>query len=166
MELGRKENSIRGQRTGSNTTSSSNRSWASVVSGNQKTDIKMRFYPTSQKEKEVVMPPRENVGKWSAALVGYFFDKKLNFNYIRNGAFYLWKNKGLKEVIPTDDGFYIFMFDLKDNSDFVFENGPYHMGGSWLVLKKWHRMMKLSKEQLDRVPVWVKLYNVSFRVLG
>ena len=96
MEEGSKENSLGGQRRGSNTTSSSNRSWASVASGNQKADIKMRFYPTSQKEKEVVLPPRENVGKWSATLVGYFFDKKLNFNYVRKWSFLFMEEQGLE----------------------------------------------------------------------
>ena len=107
---------------------SSGRSWASVASASQRSDIKMRYFPSSHRE--VVLPPRENVDKWNACLVGYMFDRKLDFNFVKNRAFFLWKNKGLKEVTANEEGFFVFMFDSKFNAECVFEGGPYHLGGS------------------------------------
>ena len=59
---------------------SSGRSWASVVSASQRSDIKMRYFPSSHGE--VVLPPRENVDKWNACLVGYMFDRNIDFNFV------------------------------------------------------------------------------------
>lgn len=41
------------------------------------------------------------------------------------------------------------MFDTIDSSTVVLEDGPWFIGGHFIVLKKWHSMMKLSKDQLE-----------------
>lgn len=92
--------------------------------------------------------------------MGHFLDRNLNFNYVKNYAFNLWKNKGLRQVLSTSIGFIFFMFDNLDSSSAVLEEGPWFFGGHFLVLKKWHNMMKLTKEQLDKIPIWIKLFNV------
>ncbi|XP_028095113.1 uncharacterized protein LOC114295119 [Camellia sinensis] len=45
-------------------------------------------------------------------------------------------------------------------SNDVLERGPWYVGGFLLILKQWHRMMKLSKEDKKTIPVWVKFYNI------
>ncbi|KAL7218645.1 hypothetical protein ACSBR2_011831 [Camellia fascicularis] len=42
----------------------------------------------------------------------------------------------------------------------ILEGGPWYVSGFLLILKQWHRMMKLSKEDKSTIPVWVKFYNV------
>ncbi|XP_028090815.1 uncharacterized protein LOC114291026 [Camellia sinensis] len=109
----------------------------------------------------VELPPRnEGLGKWESCLVGYFLDKKLPFNYIRNSTFNQWKNMGLKEVQANGDGFMFFIFDDMDACGRVLEEGPWYMGNQLLLLKKWKRMMRLTKEHVSQIPVWIKLFNV------
>lgn len=79
---------------------------------------------------------------------------------MRNYAFNFWKNKGLREVLSTTTGFIFFLFDCVESSTNVVEDGPWFFGGHFLVLKKWHNMMKLSKERLDRILIWIKLFNI------
>lgn len=53
------------------------------------------------------------------------------------------------------------MFENRDCCTNVLEGGPsYGGGGGLLILKQWHRMMKLSKEDKKSIPVWVKFYNI------
>ncbi|XP_028059832.1 uncharacterized protein LOC114263483 [Camellia sinensis] len=62
--------------------------------------------------------------------------------------------------MKNDDGFVFFMFENRDCCIDVLEGGPWYVGGFLLILKQWHRMMKLSKEDKKTIPVWVKFYNV------
>lgn len=92
--------------------------------------------------------------------MGHFLAKNMNIAYIRAQASNLWKNKGLKSMLSTANGFVFFMFDTIDSSTAVLEDGPWFISGHFIVLKKWHSMMKLSKDQLDKIPIWVKLFSV------
>ncbi|XP_028123740.1 uncharacterized protein LOC114320860 [Camellia sinensis] len=110
----------------------------------------------------VILPPRPNpLEKWDSCLVGYFIDKGVAFNYIRNSAFSLWKNKGHKEVLTNEEGFIFFIFESPNYCSEVLEGGPSYIGGFHLILKKWSRMMRLTKDKIQKVPVWVKFFNVS-----
>ncbi|XP_028066232.1 uncharacterized protein LOC114269176 [Camellia sinensis] len=66
---------------------------------------------------------------------------------------------GLKEVQANGEGF-MFFFENSDSCSKVLEGGPWYIGNQLLILKKWKRMMRLTKEQVSQIPVWVKLFNV------
>ncbi|CAL5357362.1 unnamed protein product [Camellia sinensis] len=90
-----------------------------------------------------------------------------DFSYGLTGfCFNVRKNKDLKSVLSTSNGFVFFMFDTIDSSTAVVKDGPWFIGGYFIVLKKWHSMMKLSKDQLDKIPIWVKLFNVLMEYWG
>ncbi|XP_028063035.1 uncharacterized protein LOC114266353 [Camellia sinensis] len=107
------------------------------------------------------MPTRSDpLEKWGTCLVGYFVDKGVGYNYLRNSAFGVWKTKGQKEVLTNGDGFMFLIFDTPDSCREVLEGGPWYIGGYLLILKQWKRMMKLAKEKSTKIPVWVKFFNI------
>ncbi|XP_028068089.1 uncharacterized protein LOC114270719 [Camellia sinensis] len=107
------------------------------------------------------MPARPDpLEKLDSCLVGYFIDKGVGYNYLRNSAFGMWKAKGLKEVLTNGDGFMFFIFDTPECCRDVLEGGPWYIGDYLLILKQWKRMMKLAKEKSTKIPVWVKFFNV------
>ncbi|KAL7234461.1 hypothetical protein ACSBR1_017962 [Camellia fascicularis] len=139
------------------------RSWANITVASTRSNIKLRYIPPSTFEDSVVvhMPSRTDpLEKWDSCLVGYFVDKGVGYNYLRNSAFGLWKSKGLKEVLTNGDGFMFFIFDTPDSCREVLEGGPWYIGGYLLILKQWKRMMKLSKDKSTKIPVWVKFFNI------
>ncbi|XP_028069052.1 uncharacterized protein LOC114271647 [Camellia sinensis] len=79
---------------------------------------------------------------------------------MRNSAFNLWKNKGLKEVLANGEGFIFFIFESPTCCSEVLKRGPWYIGVFYLILKKWTRMMRLTKDKIQKVPVWVKFFNV------
>ena len=124
---------------------------------------KLRDIPPTLIDDAVVvnMPRRSDpLEKWDTCLVGYFIDKGVGYNYLRNSAFGLWKNKGLKEVLTNGDGFMFFIFYSPDCCREVLEEGPWYIGGYLLILKQWKRMMKLAKEKSTKIPIWVKFFNI------
>ena len=68
------------------------KSWASVVASNQRSSVKLRYFPHSSSDSTIVvdLPRRESVERWEACLVGHFLGRNLNFNYVKNFAFNLW----------------------------------------------------------------------------
>ncbi|KAL7185619.1 hypothetical protein ACSBR2_027544 [Camellia fascicularis] len=114
------------------------KTWADVATMPSRSPIKLKYIPLppSDDPNIVELPHRnEGLGKWESCLVGYFLDKKLPFNYIRNSAFNQWKNMGLKEVQANGDGFMFFIFDNMDACGRVLEGGPWYIGLSGISSK-------------------------------
>lgn len=138
------------------------RTWANVASAPSRSEVKLHFIPPSCSSDLIVveMPVPSPLAKWEACLVGYFLGRSLPFNLIKNNAFNVWQKLGLLEVLVNDEGFIFFIFENQDSCIRVIEGGPWYIGGILLILKKWHRMMKLTKEEQGTIPVWVKFYNI------
>ncbi|KAF5933090.1 hypothetical protein HYC85_029261 [Camellia sinensis] len=62
----------------------------------------------------------------------------------------LWKKKGLKEVLANGEGFIFFIFESPSCCSEVLEGGPWYIGGFHLILKQWTRMMKLTKDKIQK----------------
>ncbi|KAL7238204.1 hypothetical protein ACSBR2_004325 [Camellia fascicularis] len=139
------------------------KSWAEVTKASNRSNVPLKYVPPTCNEDviSVELPPRPNpLEKWDSCLVGYFIGKGVNFNYMKNSAFGLWKNSGLKEVLANGEGFIFFIFDSPECCIEVLQGGPWYIGGFNIILKKWTRMMKLSKDKVTKVPVWVRFYNI------
>lgn len=139
------------------------KSWAEVANMPSRSLIKLKYIPPlpSENPNVVELPPRSgDLGRWETCLVGYFLDKKLPYNYVKNSVSNQWKNMGLNDVSANGEGFMFFFFDNADACASVLEGGPQYVGNQLLLLKKWKRMMKLTKEYVAQIPVWLKLFNV------
>ena len=97
---------------------------------------------------------------WKSTLVGLFVGQKLPYPVVNSIAKRIWSSYGLSEVLSSDNGFFIFNFDSVDHATNVLERAPWHMANKPLVLKHGQPNMQFLKDDLARVPVWVRLYNV------
>ncbi|GKF03817.1 zinc knuckle CX2CX4HX4C containing protein, partial [Tanacetum coccineum] len=112
--------------------------------------------------------PRKVVKKVSTrfehALYGYFIGKRMVFPvveyYVRNN----WAKYGLKRIMMNSKGFFFFKFDSWDGLEAVLEGGPWLIRKSLIILKKWSMDTRLLKEELTRIPIWVKLHDVLIQV--
>nr|GEW56557.1 zinc knuckle CX2CX4HX4C [Tanacetum cinerariifolium] len=60
--------------------------------------------------------------------------------------------------------FFFFKFDLRAGLEAVLEGGPWLIRNSSIILKKWSMDTRLLKEELTRIPIWVKLHDVPLQV--
>jgi hypothetical protein len=97
---------------------------------------------------------------WKSTLVGHFVGQKLPYPVVNSIANRIWISYGLSEVLSSDNSFFIFNFDSVDHATNVLERAPWNMANRPLVLKRWQPNMQFLKDDLARVPVWVRLYNV------
>ncbi|GKD06471.1 MAK10-like protein [Tanacetum coccineum] len=62
--------------------------------------------------------------------------------------------------MKTDDGIYLFKFSTKSGMEQVLERGPWIIRNSPLILSKWTPNVCLKKGKVNKLPLWVKMYNV------
>ncbi|GJX39062.1 zinc knuckle CX2CX4HX4C containing protein [Tanacetum coccineum] len=67
---------------------------------------------------------------------------------------------GLQKVM-MNNGLFLIRFESKQGWDDLSEDGPYMIRSVPIILKKWSPDVNLSKEDLMKVSVWVKLHNVA-----
>lgn len=77
-------------------------------------------------------------------------------------AFKVCESFGLLDVKVHDKGFFFFIFGNEADWDIVIAKGPWLFANRPLVLKKWRFGMKLSKDAINKILVWVNFYNVLF----
>nr|GEV35973.1 zinc knuckle CX2CX4HX4C [Tanacetum cinerariifolium] len=112
--------------------------------------------------------PRKVVEKVSTrlehTLYGYFIGKRLAFPVVDHYARNNWAKHGLKRIMTNTKGFFFFKFDSRAGLEAVLESGPWLIRKSPIILKKWSMDTRLLKEELTRIPIWVKLHDVPIQV--
>ncbi|GKD43307.1 zinc knuckle CX2CX4HX4C containing protein [Tanacetum coccineum] len=80
--------------------------------------------------------------------------------YARNN----WAKHGLKRIMMNTKCLFFFKFDLRAGLEAVLEGSPWLICNSPITLKKWSMDTRLLKEELTRIPIWVKLDDVPLQV--
>ncbi|CAI9264419.1 unnamed protein product [Lactuca saligna] len=97
---------------------------------------------------------------FKTTLYGYFIDKHINFFNVNKFAHNMWKKYGLEEVMVNDEGIYFFRFSSEQGLLSVLEGGVWMIFDSALIIRRWTTGVSSVKDQHDKIPVWVKIYNV------
>lgn len=53
-------------------------------------------------------------------------------------------------------------FDLEEGKNDVFQGGMYHSDNKPFSVKAWSDDMEFTKEELQMVPIWIKLYGLEY----
>jgi hypothetical protein len=104
--------------------------------------------------------------KFEFTLYGYFIGKRIAFPVVEYFVRNNWAKHGLKRVMMNDNGFFFFKFDSQAGLDAILEEGPWMIKNSPIILKKWTMDTSLKKEELTRIPIWVKLHDVPLQVFS
>ena len=128
----------------------------------------LHFEPPTITDGRITVAPLRDVFDdgcelWKSTLVGHFVGQKLPYPVVNLIAKRIWGSYGLSEVLSLKNGFYLFNFDSADRATNVLERAPWHMANRPLVLKRWQPNIQFLKDDLVRVPIWVRLYNVPLK---
>ncbi|GKD47449.1 hypothetical protein Tco_1272094 [Tanacetum coccineum] len=98
--------------------------------------------------------------RFANSLVGFFVGKIVAFNLVENYMKNTWAKFGFQKVIKEEDGFFFFKFATLKWLEQVIEQGPWLIRSSPLILNKWTPNLVLKKDEVTKVPVWVKMHKV------
>ncbi|KAL2938700.1 FERM domain-containing protein 5 [Bienertia sinuspersici] len=77
----------------------------------------------------------------------------------------IWKEHGVDKIITIDRGTFLIRFNTMEQRDKILTMGRVFFDYKPVVLKPWHVDMELNKEDIQRIPIWVKL-NLHFKYWG
>ncbi|GJW52913.1 zinc knuckle CX2CX4HX4C containing protein [Tanacetum coccineum] len=101
----------------------------------------------------------ETSAQFSNTLYDYFVGKRLAFPMVENYVKNAWAKYGFERDILRD-GFFIFKFSSHDGMTKVLENGHWLIQMVPTILNVWSANIRLKKEEIKIVLVWVKIHNV------
>ena len=93
-------------------------------------------------------------------LLGILLVRPLNSPIVQNYVTNTRAKFGLKKLMKNDAGVYLFKFDSKDGMDRFLQSGPWLIRKSPLILNIWTPKVSLTKNEVTKVRVWIKLNNV------
>ncbi|GJV98058.1 retrovirus-related pol polyprotein from transposon TNT 1-94 [Tanacetum coccineum] len=144
-------------------------SFVKVVSGSSdvRQNPKVKFKAITNSEKvehsDFVLPVaavKAVKHKFENSLVGFFVGKKVAFPLVKNYVTNTWAKFGFEKVMSDDDGLFYFKFASSNGLEQVLEQGPWLIRNIPLILTKWSPNISLSKDEVTRVPIWVKFHKV------
>ena len=96
-------------------------------------------------------------------LYGYFLGQRLAFPVVEYFAKNNWAKHGLKRIMMNNKGFFFFKFESRAGLDAVLEGGPWLIRKTPIILKTWTVGTRLLKEEMSRIPIWVKFHDVPIQ---
>lgn len=60
----------------------------------------------------------------------------------------------------NDSGFFFFRFSKENAIRKVIESGPWLIASNPMILQQWRPQMRLEKEQLSTLPIWVQFRSI------
>ncbi|KAF5766700.1 hypothetical protein HanXRQr2_Chr15g0718541 [Helianthus annuus] len=112
---------------------------------------------------DVVIPlssVQQVIDRYANTLFGYFLGKRLAFPVVDYFAKNNWAKYGLSRLMMNANGFFFFKFTSKEGMNLMLEDGPWLIRSVPIILKEWSPSIKMEKEDIKVVPVWVKMHDV------
>nr|GEU49763.1 hypothetical protein [Tanacetum cinerariifolium] len=97
--------------------------------------------------------------RFTNTLYGYFIGDRLSFPLVENYVKNTWAKYGLKRI-QLHKEFFLFQFNTREGMESVLENGPWLVRRVPLIFNEWTPNTILKKDEIKRVPIWVKMHHV------
>ncbi|GKC66712.1 zinc knuckle CX2CX4HX4C containing protein [Tanacetum coccineum] len=101
--------------------------------------------------------------RFEHTLYGNFIGKRFSFSVVEYYARNNWGKHRLTIIMMNNKGFF-FKFDSRAGLEALLEGGIWMIRKTPIILKKWSMGTNLLKEELTRIPIWVKLHDVPIQV--
>ncbi|XP_021975506.1 uncharacterized protein LOC110870633 [Helianthus annuus] len=143
-------------------------SYAEKLASTQPTQkVNFRFLENSKAvegvEADVTIPiasVKQVQDRFQNVLFGYFLGKRLAFPVVDYFVSHRWDKYGLQKCMMNGKGFFFFKFTTKEGMEQVLQDGPWLIRNIPIFLKHWSPNTELKKEELKKIPVWVKMHDV------
>lgn len=69
--------------------------------------------------------------------------------------------KGSFQIFSRENGFYLIKFLLLEDLNKVVDEGPWMFEGKPMIIKKWEVNLKLDRDLLISLPIWVRMPHLN-----
>ena len=132
-------------------------------------DQSLQYFPPQKSEGGVrVSLPAEVFDEgellWKNAIVAQFVGRIPNFSYFQKMVNLLWGDEGEVDIRPAGHNLFLLQFSNPILRDRVLENGPWHIQGKPLIVRKWEPRMKSLEFNMAKLPIWIQLGNIPLEL--
>ncbi|XP_060182880.1 uncharacterized protein LOC132612810 [Lycium barbarum] len=75
----------------------------------------------------------------------------------------IWGKKGINKVVLMKNGIMLVRFDSEEGRNDAVQGGFYHFDNKPFIVKAWTPDMEFTREELQSVPIWIKLPGLEFK---
>ena len=94
---------------------------------------------------------------WENALILKIMGRPHTLNYLLYRLRLKWQLLGQWQLTDLDDGYFVVRFQRVEDLEFVLTGGPWVIANQYLVVQKWRPNFVPGEEEIQRMPVWVRL---------
>ncbi|XP_021996267.1 uncharacterized protein LOC110893468 [Helianthus annuus] len=135
----------------------------SVLSQEKKVNFRTLTCSSQHEGCDVVLP-KESVRvvqeKMSNTLYGYFLGDRVAYPVVDYFVKNNWKRFGLQKTMMNANGFFFFKFTDQKGMRDALASGPWIIRSQPLLLHEWTPTIKLEKQEVKKIQVWVKIHDV------
>ncbi|KAK4371170.1 hypothetical protein RND71_010645 [Anisodus tanguticus] len=142
------------------THNSSINSWNKIVSS-----------PSSVEELDISGTVRDGMNEdeiayWRTSVVCYLLGSNPPQSVMEGFFNRIWKRKGVDKISQINRGVFLVRFHQEEDRDEVVEEGVQIFDKKPIVVKQWKPDVDVSKETVDKVPVWIRLVGLEVKYWG
>ncbi|XP_060201887.1 uncharacterized protein LOC132630314 [Lycium barbarum] len=75
----------------------------------------------------------------------------------------MWGKIGINKVAMMKNGIILIRFDSEEGKNEAVQAGVYHFDNKPFIVKAWSPDMEFTREELQSVPIWIKLPGLDFK---
>ncbi|GKC16259.1 RNA-directed DNA polymerase, eukaryota, reverse transcriptase zinc-binding domain protein [Tanacetum coccineum] len=141
---------------------------SALTGGSVSGDNKLKFVPgyVNNEGREVAKtdPVLENGStKWNMTVIGHLVGYQMSYREIMGNLRRMWRPYEFDDIIMNNSGLYFCKFKSHDGMQTVIENGPWLVDNKPFFVQKWEPGLCMSKPELTKAPLWVKIFNVPLK---
>ncbi|GAA0148042.1 hypothetical protein LIER_36639 [Lithospermum erythrorhizon] len=130
--------------------------------------MKLTFIPSETVEGKLVVKYKvtdilPGINRWKAVAYGYVMGILPTIGAIEGFAQANWAKFGFEDVHKLSSGLFTFRFKSEVERDQMLNKGPWIFVRKRLIIKAWSPDAKIEHKGEEKVPIWVKITNLSLQ---
>lgn len=100
---------------------------------------------------------------WKEALVVKLLGKNFGYNIMKAKLSSRWRLLGRFEIMDVGNGYFVVLFDDKEDRNKVMNEGPWRIFDHYLSVRLWTPNFIADRATIDKTLVWVQIPSLNIR---
>ena len=98
---------------------------------------------------------------WVSSIIVKVFGQSVGYHYLHQKLHSLWNPMGGMECIDLGHDFFVIIFEIPMDFQFVMRHRPWFVGNHFLAIQRWEPNFCASTASLSSVAIWVRLSSLT-----
>ncbi|XP_009610495.1 uncharacterized protein [Nicotiana tomentosiformis] len=100
---------------------------------------------------------------WNISVVCYVLGAHPPYAIIKGYIKRMWSKHGISQIVMLKNGIILVRFETEAAKNEVLQGSIFHLDNKPFIVKAWNSDMEFSKEEIQTVPIWIKLPGFDFK---